>query len=334
MNTLHWQGGPVWSKIHTEHSTERPSAAAKRCLNLHTPQAFETRTLLSEKTALYSVAVPIENVLLAYYKSTTLKVQAFPLIQVSFSNKHLIYFAFVYLTCLHLFSLLFSAVIENMEAHREHAVILSSFFKQASTVTASALKASGGLTAPWPARARMEAPALLKTGPACALLAIVGLPAREVSFFSTSFLLPMTLFTQCHLLKACHISVWFEHTSNKTITTGGNERGSRLLHPDGDPLGVEWGQLKREAFSEESWTCVSKSLITHIIITSALDRCRDAVSMWGSHRPLHEEKCLLCLSGVFFLKHCLALHQTVPSTNKLTDCWSFSRINKRKYYDS
>jgi len=30
--------------------------------------------------------------------------------------------------------------------------------------------------------------------------------------------------------------------------------GSQLLHPDGDPLGVEWGRLKRDALREESWT--------------------------------------------------------------------------------
>lgn len=83
--------------------------------------------MLSEKPAWYSVAVPIENVILAYYKSSALKVQASPNAYVSFPNKHLIYFAFVGFAFLHLFPLLFSAIIVNMESHGEHALILPSF---------------------------------------------------------------------------------------------------------------------------------------------------------------------------------------------------------------
>ncbi len=183
-------------------------------------------------------------------------------------------------------------------------------------MTASALEATGGLTAPWPAHARTEVPALLKTEPACALPAIVGLPAREVSILSTSVLLPATLFTQCHLLKACHISGLFEHTSNVMINYWWGWEGVTTVTSRQWPSGSGVGTLKREALSEESWTCASKSLITQVLITSGLDRCTDAVSMWGSHQPLHEEKCLLGLSIVCFLRHCFALavslYHTVP----------------------
>lgn len=54
-------------------------------------------------------------------------------------------------------------------------------FKQVSTVTMSALRASGGQTALWPAHARMEAPAPLRTAPVCALRATVAHPAKDVS---------------------------------------------------------------------------------------------------------------------------------------------------------
>jgi len=70
---------------------------------------------------------------------------------------------------------------------------------------------------------------------------------------------------------------------------------------------------------------MNKSLITHILITSALDRCRDAVSMWGSHQPLHEEECLLSLSGVVFVSLLLSLF----TTDKATDCLSFSKIENK-----
>lgn len=54
------------------------------------------------------------------------------------------------------------------------------FLQQGSTVTTSALKLFGGPTALWPARARTEAHAPLRTAPACVLRATAAPPVKEV----------------------------------------------------------------------------------------------------------------------------------------------------------
>lgn len=92
--------------------------------------------------------------------------------------------AFVFLNVTFLLFVLF--ILSNKRYSLSH-LCANVFLQQGSTVTTSALKASGGPTAPWPARARTEAHAPRRTAPACVLPATAAPPVKEVrlSFWSS-----------------------------------------------------------------------------------------------------------------------------------------------------